>query len=130
MYAYYVLDKYSPAIAIVFQLFSENEIGTALSVILSNNQATDPEIRRGVNVLSSWLRVCNYFENLNLWILAILNGLQEQKKHNLIYLIAIDNIEPFFKTLIIPILRSQIAPVLHYLISTAEGIEFPLYEVV
>lgn len=111
----------SGAIAIVFQLFPEDLIPKAVSLILSSTEhATDEAIRKTVNVLCNWLRCCVFCQNLNLWILAILNGLREQQKYMLLYDIAMDIIEPLFIALIIPILRPKAAPVVFHVLSSVK----------
>lgn len=111
----------SGTVAIVFQLFPAEWISKAVALILSSTEhATDDAIRKTVNVLCRWLRLCAFCQNLNLWVLAILNRLREQQKYNLLFDIALDVVEPLFLALIIPILRPMIAPVLFHVLSSVK----------
>lgn len=93
----------SCAIAIVFQLFTEEMVHKAVNTLLSNN-LPDSTIRKTVKLLCEW-KMLNFSDNLNLWILAIWAGLKEQGKFDLLNEIALENVEKLFTTLMIPILR-------------------------
>lgn len=93
----------SCAIAIVFQLFTEDMVHEAVQTLLSNN-LPDSTIRKTVKLLCEW-KLLNFSQSLNLWILAIWNGLKEQEKFDLLNDIALENIEKLFPTLMMPVLR-------------------------
>lgn len=93
----------SCAIAIVFQLFTEDMVHEAVQKLLSNN-LPDSTIRKTVKLLCEW-KMLNFSQNLNLWILAIWSGLKEQGKFDLLNEIALENIEKLFRTLMMPVLR-------------------------
>ncbi|XP_018802205.1 PREDICTED: ubiquitin carboxyl-terminal hydrolase 35 [Bactrocera latifrons] len=106
----------SCAIAIIFQLFSSEMVFEAVQSML-DHKIPEQNIRKTVKLLSEWLRMCNFCQNLNLWILAILRGLQEQQKFSLFRDIALDNIEPLFTSLILPVLRPKVYPIVCHMLS-------------
>ncbi|XP_011189925.1 ubiquitin carboxyl-terminal hydrolase 35 [Zeugodacus cucurbitae] len=106
----------SCAIAIIFQLFSSEMVFEAVQLML-DQKIPEQNIRKTVKLLSEWLRMCNFCQNLNLWILAILRGLQEQQKFSLFRDIALDNIEPLFTSLILPVLRPKVYPIVCHMLS-------------
>jgi len=107
----------SVALAIVFQLFSPELILEAVQSLLERN-VQDECIRKTVELLCNWLRICNFCQNLNLWIMALLQGLREQEKYQLLDEIAMDNIEVLFQHMIFPALRPKVAPIVFHMLST------------
>ncbi|XP_030382117.1 ubiquitin carboxyl-terminal hydrolase 35 [Scaptodrosophila lebanonensis] len=105
------------AVAIVFQLFNPNSIIEAVQSLLEQN-VLDSSIRKTVNLLCEWVRVCNFCQNLNLWVMALLTGLREQEKYLLLDNIALDNIEKLFMLMILPALRPKVAPIVFHMLST------------
>ncbi|CAD7014944.1 unnamed protein product [Ceratitis capitata] len=106
----------SCAIAIIFQLFNSDMVFEAVQSML-DHKIPEQNIRKTVKLLSEWLRMCNFCQNLNLWILAILSGLQEQEKYSLYRDIAFENIEPLFTSLILPVLRPKVYPIVFHMLS-------------
>lgn len=107
----------SCAVAIVFQLFSPDLIIEAVQSLLDLN-VQDDSIRKTVGLLCKWIHVCNFCQNLNLWIMALLHGLREQEKYLLLDEIALDNIEHLFRLMILPALRPKVAPIVFHMLST------------
>ncbi|XP_055858762.1 ubiquitin carboxyl-terminal hydrolase 38 [Episyrphus balteatus] len=93
----------SCAIAIVFQLFTEDMVHEAVQRLLTNN-LSDTTIRKTMKLLCEW-KMLNFCQNLNFWILAIWSGLKDQGKFDLLNDIALENIEKLFRTLMMPVLR-------------------------
>lgn len=112
-------EKPSCALAIIFQLFSSEKIADAVQSLLEHDVPSE-NIRKTVGLLCDWLRICNFCQNLNLWIMVILNGLQTQNKHDLVKQIALDNIEQLFNSLYIPVLRPKVAPIVFHMLSTTD----------
>ncbi|EDW08272.1 ubiquitin carboxyl-terminal hydrolase 38 [Drosophila mojavensis] len=111
--------SYEPscAVAIVFQLFSPNLVIEAVQLLLDLN-VQDDSIRKTVGLLCKWISSCNFCQNLNLWIMALLQGLREQEKYLLLDEIALDNIESLFILMIFPALRLKVAPIVFHMLST------------
>ncbi|XP_036330664.1 ubiquitin carboxyl-terminal hydrolase 35 [Rhagoletis pomonella] len=109
----------SCAIAIIFQLFSSEMVFEAVQSML-DHKIPEQNIRKTVRLLSEWLRMCNFCQNLNLWIIAILRGLQEQQKQALFRDIALENIEPLFTSLILPVLRPKVYPIVYHMLSSID----------
>ncbi|XP_067631153.1 ubiquitin carboxyl-terminal hydrolase 38 [Eurosta solidaginis] len=109
----------SCAIAIIFQLFSPEMVFEAVKSML-DHKIPDQNIKKTVKLLSDWLRSCNFCQNLNLWILAILTGLHEQQKYTLFRDIALENIEPLFLLLILPVLRPKVFPIVFHMLSSID----------
>lgn len=107
----------SCALAVIFQLFSTDMVCNAVQALLEN-PVPDESIRKTVNLLCDWLRMCNFCQNLNIWIIAILNGLQKQNKSALCEQIALENIEHLFSSLIVPVLRPKVAPIIFQIFAT------------
>ncbi|XP_017039184.1 ubiquitin carboxyl-terminal hydrolase 35 [Drosophila ficusphila] len=107
----------SCAVAIVFQLFDSNQILEAVHSLLEQN-VQDSSIRKTVNLLCDWITYCTFCSNLNLWVLALLTGLRDQGKRQLLDEIALDNIEKLFHVMIAPALRQKAAPVVFHMLST------------
>ncbi|EDW57142.1 ubiquitin carboxyl-terminal hydrolase 38 [Drosophila virilis] len=107
----------SCAVAIVFHLFSPDLIIEAVQSLLDLN-VQDDSIRKTVGLLCKWIHVCNFCQNLNLWIMALLHGLREQEKYLLLDEIALDNIEHLFRLMIFPALRPKVAPIVFHMLST------------
>ncbi|XP_037948057.1 ubiquitin carboxyl-terminal hydrolase 38-like [Teleopsis dalmanni] len=105
----------SCAVAVILQLFKDENVYDTVNELLDQCISTD-QIRRAVTCLSNWMRVCNFCENLNLWIIAIMNGLYEQGKHSLFVLVALDTIEMHFHSLILPMLRPKVMKILFLLL--------------
>ncbi|EDW02390.1 ubiquitin carboxyl-terminal hydrolase 38 [Drosophila grimshawi] len=107
----------SCAVAIVFQLFSPDLIIEAVQSLLDQD-VQDDSIRKTVGLLCKWICFCNFCQNLNLWIMALLQGLREQEKYLLLDEIALDNIEMLFWPMILPAMRPKVAPVVFHMLST------------
>ncbi|KAH8401958.1 hypothetical protein KR009_008926 [Drosophila setifemur] len=107
----------SYAVAIVFQLFDSNQILEAVHSLLEHS-VQDSNIRKTVGLLCDWIVVCTFCSNLNLWVMALLNGLKDQGKRVLLDEIALDNIEKLFKLMILPALRVKAAPIVFHMLST------------
>ncbi|XP_016929872.3 ubiquitin carboxyl-terminal hydrolase 35 [Drosophila suzukii] len=107
----------SCAVAIVFQLFDSNQILEAVHSLLEQN-VQDSSIRKTVNLLCDWITYCTFCSNLNLWVLALLDGLRDQGKRVLLDEIALDNIEKLFHVMFFPALRQKAAPVVFRMLST------------
>ncbi|KAH8291092.1 hypothetical protein KR054_008474 [Drosophila jambulina] len=107
----------SCAVAVVFKLFDKTQILEAVHSLLEQN-VHDSSIQKTVGLLCEWITYCTFCSNLNLWVMALLNGLQEQGKRALLDEIALDNIEKLFKLLIIPVLRPKAAPIVFHMLST------------
>lgn len=110
-------DKPSFAVAIVFELFSPDLITEAVQSLLEQN-VRDESIRKTVGLLCEWIPLCNFCQNLNLWIMAILRGLREQERFQLLDNIALDNIERLFFFLIMPAHRHKVVPIVFHMLST------------
>ncbi|XP_073813299.1 deubiquitinating apoptotic inhibitor [Musca autumnalis] len=110
-------EQPSCALAVIFQLFSTDMIFEAVQSLLDDD-VPDQSIRKTVCLLCEWLRICNFCQNLNIWIMAILNGLQKQQKTTLADQIALENIDQLFSSLIIPVLRPKVAPIVFHMLST------------
>ncbi|EDW74721.1 uncharacterized protein Dwil_GK15746 [Drosophila willistoni] len=106
----------SYAVAIVFHLFQPNVIIEAVQALLEQN-VKDASIRKTVGLLCEWIRVCNFCQNLNLWVMALLTGLREQGKYRLLDEIAMDNIEKLFMLFLFPALRPKAAPIVFHMLS-------------
>ncbi|KAH8369924.1 hypothetical protein KR093_001479, partial [Drosophila rubida] len=107
----------SSAVAIVFELFNQDLVLEAVQFLLGRNPHYD-HIHTTVNVLCKWLGECTFFQNLKVWILALLQGLSEQEKFVLLDRIALDNIEMLFFRMILPALRPQVAPIVFHMLSS------------
>ena len=107
----------SSAVAIVFELFTPDLIIEAVQSLLDLN-VPDDSIRKTVGLLCKWISVCNFCQNLNLWIMALLQGLHEQEKYLLLDEIAMDNIDQLFMLMIFPALRPKVAPIVFHMLST------------
>ncbi|XP_017002732.2 ubiquitin carboxyl-terminal hydrolase 35 [Drosophila takahashii] len=105
------------AVAIVFQLFNSDQILEAVHSLLEQN-VQDSSIRKTVNLLCDWITYCTFCSNLNLWVLALLDGLRDQGKRALLDEIALDNIEKLFHVMIFPALRQKAAPVVFRMLTT------------
>ncbi|KAH8261200.1 hypothetical protein KR044_005111, partial [Drosophila immigrans] len=115
-----IADAKSPpscAAAIVFELFNEDQIIEAVQFLLGRNPNYD-KIQSTVNVLCRWLGECSFCQNLNVWILTLLQGLAEQEKYLLLDQIALDNIQTLFLRMLMPALRPQVAPVVFHMLSS------------
>ncbi|XP_005183261.2 ubiquitin carboxyl-terminal hydrolase 35 [Musca domestica] len=110
-------EQPSCALAVIFQLFSTDMILEAVQSLLDVD-VPDQSIRKTVGLLCEWLRICNFCQNLNIWIMAILNGLQKQQKTTLVDQIALENIDQLFSSLIVPVLRPKVAPIVFHMLST------------
>lgn len=110
-------EKPSFAVAIVFELFSPPLITEAVQSLLEQN-VQDESIRKTVGLLCEWIPLCNFCQNLNLWIMAILRGLREQERFQLLDIIALDNIERLFFFLILPAHRHKVVPIVFHMLST------------
>ncbi|KAH8253288.1 hypothetical protein KR032_004609 [Drosophila birchii] len=107
----------SCAVAVVFNLFDNNQILEAVHSLLEQN-VHDSSIRKTVGLLCDWIAYCCFCSNLNLWVMALLTGLRDQGKRALLDEIALDNIEKLFKLLIVPVLRPKAAPIVFHMLST------------
>lgn len=113
----------SCALAVIFQLFSSEMVVEAVQSLL-DLEVPDQNIRKTVCLLCEWLRICNFCQNLHVWIMVILNGLQKRNKHALVEQIALENIEQLFASLIVPVLRPKVAPIVfHMLLSIDQSPE-------
>lgn len=65
----------SSAASIIFKLFDETFIPKAISWLLKDSVTNDYDIRKGVNVLCTWVPM-HIVPNLHLWISEILRGLK------------------------------------------------------
>ncbi|XP_061399161.1 ubiquitin carboxyl-terminal hydrolase 35 [Musca vetustissima] len=110
-------EQPSCALAVIFQLFSTDMIFEAVQTLLDDD-VPDQSIRKTVGLLCEWLRICNFCQNLNIWIMAILNGLQKQHKTTLVDQIALENIDHLFSSLMVPVLRPKVAPIVFHMLST------------
>lgn len=109
-------EKPSHAVAIVFELFSPDLITEAVQVLLEQN-VRDESIRKTVKLLCEWIYLCNFCQNLNHWIMAILRGLREQERYQLLDNIALDNIERLFFFLVLPVHRHKVEPIVFHMLS-------------
>lgn len=112
-------DTPSCAIAVIFELFSPDMISEAVESLVVR-EVSDEVMRKTIGLLCEWLRTCNFCHNLNLWIKAILTGLQKQQKLTLLEEIALDNIKQLFESLMIPALRPKVAPIVWLMLSSAD----------
>lgn len=110
-------DKPTFAVAIVFELFSPDLIIEAVQSLLEQN-VRDESIRKTTGQLCNWIPLCNFCQNLNLWIMAILRGLRQQERYQLLDNIALDNIERLFFFLILPAHRHKVVPIVFHMLST------------
>lgn len=110
----------SCALAIIFQLFSTDMIYDAVHNLLQH-EIPDVNIKRTITLLCEWLSICNFCQNLNIWIVEILDGLRQLKKFTLYDQIALDNIDKLFAKLMLPAFRPKVAPVImHMLFNVAQ----------
>ncbi|XP_017019957.1 ubiquitin carboxyl-terminal hydrolase 38 [Drosophila kikkawai] len=107
----------SCAVAVVFKLFDSTQILEAVHSLLEQN-VHDSSIQKTVGLLCEWITYCSFCSNLNLWVMALLTGLEEQGKRALLDEIALENIDKLFKLLIIPVLRPKAAPIVFHMLST------------
>lgn len=112
-------EKPSCALAVIFQLFSSEQIVDAVHSLLEQDVPAE-NIRKTVGFLCDWLRICNFYQDLKFWIIVILDGLQKQNKHDLVKQIALENIEQLFNSLMIPVLRPKVAPIVFHMLSTVD----------
>lgn len=110
-------DKPTFAVAIVFELFSPDLIIEAVQSLLEQN-VRDESIRKTTGQLCHWIPLCNFCQNLNLWIMAILRGLRQQERYQLLDNIALDNIDRLFYFLILPAHRHKVVPIVFHMLST------------
>lgn len=109
------------ALAVIFQLFSHDMVFEAVQSLLDDADVVpDQSIRKTVGLLCEWLRICNFCQNLNVWIMAILNGLQKQQKSALVDQISLENIDQLFASLIVPVLRPKVAPIVFHMLSSID----------
>ncbi|XP_013111508.1 ubiquitin carboxyl-terminal hydrolase 35 [Stomoxys calcitrans] len=108
----------SCALSVIFQLFSEDMVREAVAGLLSDDVA-DQSICKAVALLCEWLRICTFRHNLNVWIMEILNGLQSQQKTALVDQIALENIEQLFASLMIPVVRPKVTPIVFHMLSSS-----------
>ncbi|KAM7343675.1 deubiquitinating apoptotic inhibitor isoform 1-T3 [Cochliomyia hominivorax] len=109
----------SCALAVIFQLFNSDMVVQAVQSILEQD-VPDENIRKTVSLLCEWLRICNFCQNLHVWIMVILNGLQKQNKHALVEQITLENIEQLFSSLIIPVIRPKVVPIVFHMLSSID----------
>lgn len=109
-------DKPTFAVAIVFELFSPDLIIEAVQSLLEQN-VRDESIRKTTGQLCNWIPLCNFCQNLNLWIMAILRGLRQQERYQLLDNIALDNIERLFFFLVLPAHRHKVVPIVFHMLS-------------
>ncbi|XP_075165352.1 deubiquitinating apoptotic inhibitor [Haematobia irritans] len=106
----------SCALSVIFQLFNNDMIHEAVQGLLQDDVA-DQSICKTVSLLCEWLRICTFCQNLNVWIMEILCGLQNQQKFTLVDQIALENIEQLFSSLIVPVLRPKVAPIVFHMLT-------------
>ncbi|KAH8271631.1 hypothetical protein KR018_011754 [Drosophila ironensis] len=111
------LSPPSCAVAIVFQLFDSNQVLEAVHSLLEQN-VHDSCIRKTVGLLCDWIGMGTLCSNLNLWVMALLNGLKEQGKRVLLDEIALENIEKLFAFIAFPALRFKASPLVFHMLST------------
>uniref|UniRef100_A0A1A9ZB63 USP domain-containing protein n=1 Tax=Glossina pallidipes TaxID=7398 RepID=A0A1A9ZB63_GLOPL len=121
-------DTPSCAIAVIFELFSPDMISEAVESLVVR-EVSDEVMRKTIGLLCEWLRTCNFCHNLNLWIKAILIGLQKQQKLTLLEEIALDNIKQLFESLIIPALRPKVAPIVWLMLSSADQTPYVFHKI-
>lgn len=109
----------SCALAVIFQLFNSEMVVEAVQSLLEH-EVPDQNIRKTVRLLCEWLRMCNFCQNLHVWIMVILNGLQKRNKNALVEQIALENIEHLFSSLIVPVLRPKVAPIVFFMLSSID----------
>ncbi|XP_037815740.1 ubiquitin carboxyl-terminal hydrolase 35 [Lucilia sericata] len=109
----------SCALAVIFQLFNSEMVVEAVQSLLEH-EVPDQNIRKTVCLLCEWLRMCNFCQNLHVWIMVILNGLQKRNKSALVEQIALENIEQLFASLIVPVLRPKVAPIVFLMLSSVD----------
>lgn len=105
----------SCALAIIFQLFSTDMIYDAVHNLLQH-EIPDTNIRRTITLLCEWLSICNFCQNLNTWIVEILDGIRQLKKFTLYDEIALENIDKLFAKLMLPAFRPKVAPVIMHML--------------
>lgn len=106
----------SPAMSIVLQLISKDDIPNAVKYIL-NAGYPDQNLEKALFTLCTWLRKCAWTENLSPLVLAFMKGLEDEHHFEILVDVAMATIEPLFRLVIFPEIRKSVGPVVLYMLS-------------
>lgn len=102
----------SSATSAILDIPRKDDIPFAVQKILETEHCNDQSILKVTRVLCKWLCSGCAANNLNLWIISILQGLCKERRFNVLMDIARSIIMPIAKTAVLPMLNEKVMPIL------------------
>lgn len=108
---FFIIDNVSSTVSAILDVTYKDDIPFAVQNILETDKCNDESILKVTTVLCKWLCSGCAANNLNLWIFAILHGLCNKRRFNILMDIAESIIKPLAKSIFIPMFTEKVMPI-------------------
>lgn len=108
--------KPGPAMSVVLELVNKNYIPTAVDLMLKAGHS-DASLEQALRTLCDWMFNWTKTPNLSECVLVFIQGLEAQKRFDILRNVTLSVIDKFFSLLMLPAYRSAVMPIVKKMLS-------------
>lgn len=113
-------NKPGAAMSVVLQLVNTNYLPNAVNLILDAGH-TDSSVERALMTLCGWMTCWTKTPNLGECVLVFIQGLELQKRFDILMNVTLSFVEKFFSLLMLPCYRTAVGPIVMYMLTHMQG---------